>query len=129
MAAIIFDFDGTLADSRDYIINFMVSNAKLTKLTEEELVALHGLSAIAIARRLGYSWWRLPRLYFKGRKRMDRAIHNLEVFKGLMEVIRKLHAEGHQLFIVSSNSVRNIRIFLRRHRLKEYFMEVYGGIE
>ena len=40
----------------------------------------------------------------------------------------KLHAEGHELFIVSSNSVKNVRAFLHHHNLHTYFLEIYGGV-
>src|SRR5579884_3740272 len=129
MAAIIFDFDGTIADDRDYIINFMVRGARRAPLTSEQRLALYGLSLISMARRLGYSWWKLPNLYLKGRTSMNRAAGRMETFSGISSVIKKLHAEGHQLFIVSSNSVSNIRRFLKKHKLRQYFVQVYGGIE
>lgn len=129
MAAIILDFDGTIADSRDYITRFIAEEAKLWPLNEHEQRALHGLSPAGIAKSLGIKWWRLPRLYFKGRKRMDSAIPNLKPYKGMPEVIKKLHAEGHEIFIISSNSLRNIRSFLRHNNLHEYIMEINGGVE
>jgi phosphoglycolate phosphatase len=129
MAAIIFDFDGTIADSRDYFINFIAKEADLYPLVKDQQDKLHGLPLIAIARALGFSWWQMPNLYFKGRREMDKAIRDLKPFKGIGDVIRKLHSEGHELFIVSSNSVRNIHIFLKHNHLQEYFVEIYGGVE
>ena len=129
MSALIFDFDGTICDSRDYFIEFISKEAKKFPLSKEDEESLHGLPLTAVASTLGIPWWRLPRLYFKGRRRMDRIIHTLKPFEDMPEVINKLHAEGHELFIVSSNSVRNIRIFLKHHNLREQFVEVYGGIE
>lgn len=46
----------------------------------------------------------------------------------MAEVIRKLHAEGHELFIVSSNSLHNVRHFLHKNELHTYFLEIYGGV-
>jgi phosphoglycolate phosphatase-like HAD superfamily hydrolase len=129
MSVIIFDFDGTIVDSRDYFIKFIAGEAKKLPLSKEDEEKLLGLPLAAVARTLGIPWWRLPRLYFNGRKRMDAVIRQLKPFDDMEEVIRKLHAEGHELFIISSNSVRNIRIFLKRYNLREYFVEIYGGIE
>lgn len=129
MAVFIFDFDGTIVDSRAYFIEFIAKEAKLYPLPPGTEAQLQGLSLKAVARQLGISWYKLPNLYFKGRKLMDRVILNLTPFKGMPELIKKLHAEGHELFIVSSNSVKNIRTFLKKHDLREQFLEIYGGVE
>jgi phosphoglycolate phosphatase len=42
-------------------------------------------------------------------------------------VIDKLHAEGHELMIVSSNNNRNIRRSLKQHHLYKYFTDIYGN--
>jgi phosphoglycolate phosphatase len=129
MASIVFDFDGTIADTRDYFINFLAREAKQLPLSQELTQELHGLSLVQLASTLGFHWWNLPGLYFKGRRHMERAIKDLQPFTGMPMVIKKLHAEGHELFIVSSNSVRNIRVFLKHQNMREYFMEIYGGVE
>jgi len=98
-------------------------------LNKEQETALHGLPIMAVARTLGIGWWKLPNLYFDGRREMDQVIRSLKPFNGISEVLRKLHNEGHELFIVSSNSVKNIRAFLKHHHLQEYFIEIYGGVE
>jgi phosphoglycolate phosphatase len=129
MSAIIFDFDGTIADSRDYFIEFIAKEAGKHPLTKKQEKDLHGLSLTGVSRALGFTIWQMPGLYFKGRKKMDGVIRNIDPFVGMPGVIKKLNHEGHELFIVSSNSVRNIRIFLKKHGLREYFVEVYGGVE
>lgn len=128
MAAIIFDFDGTVANSFEYIADFLAYEAGREPLTDEEKVKLRGKSMAAIGRKFGISWPKLFRLFFKGRKHMHIAMKHVEPFEGMPEVIRKLHAEGHELFMLSSNTVRNIHVFLHDHELHEYFLEVYGGI-
>lgn len=129
MSAIIFDFDGTIVDSRNYFIEFIAKQAHKFPLSKEQEELLHGLPLVAVARALGIVWWRLPNLYLKGRRQMDKTIRELKPFDDMPSVIKKLHAEGHELFIVSSNSVKNIRAFLKKHNLREYFIEIYGGVE
>lgn len=127
MAVIIFDFDGTLADSFDYVADFLAAQANI-KLTDERRKSLRGMSMIAMARQIGFKWRSMPWLFFRGRRRMVHAITQLEPFKGMPDVIRKLHNEGHELFMISSNNVRNIRKFLHHHKLHKYFLEIYGGV-
>jgi phosphoglycolate phosphatase len=128
MAAIIFDFDGTIADSFDFIVDFLAATANGPPLTAAERAELRGLSMTGIGRSLGLSWPRLLRSFFAGRRRMSSAIDQLEPFEGMADVLEKVHGEGHELFILTSNSVRNVHKFLHRHNLHEYFLEVYGGI-
>jgi phosphoglycolate phosphatase len=128
MAAIIFDFDGTIADSFDYVSDFLAGQAGLAPLNKEQKQRLRGLSVAGMVRKLGYHWWNAPELFFKGRWRMRHAIKHLHPFEGMPEVIAKLHAEGHELFILSTNSISNIHQFLHQHKLHTYFLEIYGGV-
>ncbi len=128
MSAIILDFDGTIADSFDYVLDFLTVQAKLPLLIGTERAKFRHLSMIAMARKLGHPHWRLPMLFWRGRQIMRMSIDHVEPFPGVSEVIRKLHAEGHELFILSSNNLVNIREFLHRNDMHEYFLEIYGGV-
>jgi phosphoglycolate phosphatase len=128
VAAIIFDFDGTIADSFDYVSEFLAGETGAAPLDREQKQQLRGLSVVGMARKLGSHWWDAPELFFKGRWRMRHAIKHLHPFADMPEVIAKLHAEGHELFILSTNSVGNIHHFLHQHKLHTYFLEIYGGV-
>ena len=128
MAAIIFDFDGTIADSFDYVVDLLATEAGREPLTADQQAELRGLSMAAIGRRFGHSWPRLFWLFIKGRKRMGPSMRQIKPFVGMPEIIQKLHAEGHELFIVSTNTVRNVRTFLHHRDLHKYFLEIYGGV-
>lgn len=127
MATIIFDLDGTIADSFDFVADFLAEKKDGQHLDTREKRELYGLSMFAMARKMGHPWWRMIRLLFDGRKEMGKVITQVPVFSGVAEVIRKLNAEGHELFIVSSNTSQNIHTFLHHHNLQTYFLEVYGG--
>lgn len=128
VAAIIFDFDGTIADSFDYIAGFLAEEAGQTRLPDQQKKTLRGQPMVAMARQLGHPWWRLFGLFLKGRRQMAASINDVQPFAGVPDVIRKLHAEGHELFVVSSNTVKNIHQFLHHYQLHEYFLEIYGGV-
>ncbi len=127
MATIIFDLDGTIADSFDFVADFLAEKKDGQHLDSREKNELHGLSMFAMARKMGHPWWRLLRLLLDGRKAMGKIIDQVPVFNDIPEVIRKLHAEGHELFIVSSNTSQNIHKFLHEHDLHTYFLQIYGG--
>jgi phosphoglycolate phosphatase-like HAD superfamily hydrolase len=128
MAAIIFDFDGTIADSFDYVVDFLAQSAKLPPLDRKQKQVLRGHSMAAIGRGFGLSWWRLLMLFFKGRRQMQAAIKRIQLFEGMSAVIRELHADGNELLIVTSNTVTNVRAFLREHELQDQFSKIYGGV-
>ncbi len=128
MAVIIFDMDGTIADSFDYVADFIAREAGMEALSDEQKEQLRGKSMADMARQLGYHWWQAVFLFFKGRRQMRHAIKHLESFKGMPEIIRKLHAEGHELFILSTNSVRNVHTFLHQQKIHKYFLQIYGGV-
>lgn len=128
MAVIIFDMDGTIADSFDYVLGFLIKQGGLPSVADKDKSKLRNLSMVGMARRLGFRRWQMLYLFIKGRRLMSRSIENVQPFSGLTEIIRKLHAEGHELFIISSNSSRNVNHFLQHYQLDEYFIKVYGGV-
>ena len=127
MAAIIFDIDGTIADSFDYVADFLIAQKRLEVLAPEDRQALRGMTMAGMARQIGFRTWQLPGLFLSGRRRMQHSVGHLEPFEGMRDLLHKLHNEGHELFIVSSNSMRNIRAFLKHHKLDKYFLQIYGG--
>ncbi|HVC36619.1 MAG TPA: HAD-IA family hydrolase [Candidatus Dormibacteraeota bacterium] len=129
MKTVIFDFDGTLVDSLATIVDiFEQVNRKGSQLSNKEIAELRHLPLLAVAKRLGIPAWRVPFMLFSGRRMMGRRISELEPFKGLVAVIRQLHADGYNLLIVSSNSSRNVRAFLKQRKLDRYFSRVYGNV-
>ncbi len=127
MAVIIFDFDGTIADSFEYVATFLEAHVRRSHtLTDEEKHTLRGMTMQQMAEHFGSPKWYLPVLFVIGRRKMSKAIYNVPLFEGMGAVIDKLHAEGHQLMIVSSNNRRNIRKFLKQHHLHKYFTDLYG---
>jgi phosphoglycolate phosphatase len=127
MADIIFDFDGTIANTFDYTVDFLSREGGM-ELSTDQKAALHGMSMARIARKMGLPWHRLPKLFFKGRREMSPAMKNVEPFKDMDVIIKELRSKRHRLFILSTNTTRNINKFLRHHDLEKYFVHVYGGV-
>ncbi len=128
MAAVIFDFDGTIGDSFGLIVDiFHHITRREERLTDKQMTELRGFPLAVIAKRLHVPAWRIPYLLIHGRYLMGRRIAEVPLFEGMGKVIEELHAEGHELFIVSSNSGRNVRKFLKQHHLYKYFVEVRGN--
>ncbi len=129
MAAIIFDFDGTIADSFESVVQvFYELTGRKERLSPEAIERLRGMSLHGAAEELGIRPWKMPFLLMRGRRRMSKLVGTLQAHPGVPEAIRKLHAEGHQLFIMSSNSEKNIVRFLREHHMRKNFVNIYGNV-
>lgn len=129
MNTIIFDFDGTIADSFDQVLAFLLHEAgrNPADMTVEQRAALKGLSMKDLARKVGIPQWRLPFVYFKGKAALTSQMRKLSTFNGMDEVLQTVHNEQYRLFIISSNSRRNIDRFLTEHGLSGYFVRVYAN--
>lgn len=124
---IIFDFDGTIADSLPVVLDIykeLLPGKK--KITHEEIHKLRRMPLQKITAELGISMWKLPFLLRRGRKLMKARIHTLEIFPDIAKVIKKLHTDGYALYLVSSNSTENVQMFLREKQLLQYFIEARG---
>ncbi|HUD05611.1 MAG TPA: HAD hydrolase-like protein [Candidatus Saccharimonadales bacterium] len=127
MLNIIFDFDGTLADSFDLIVQIFYSMTKRAEpLSSKEMDRLRELPLRRIFQEVGVKMWRVPYLYRKGKSMMAKHINELNLIPEIEETLDKLR-EDNKLFIISSNSASNINQFLKLKRIDKYFTGVMGG--
>lgn len=112
---ILFDFDGTLVDSVDVgilITNRLAIEFGFPAFDEATLRELKELGSREALKRSQIPIWKLPFLIRRFTQEMNRDIPNLKLFPEMKETLFELKARGHQLGIVSTNSVENIKEFL-----------------
>ena len=120
---IVFDFDGTLADSTDIglqIIDDLSEKYKLRKFTKQELLSINHLPIKERLKLVGIPLYRIPQLLLEGLSRYKVLINGLKTFEGIQDMILNLKDQGFTLSIISSNSVENIEYFLQKHKLKHF---------
>jgi|SRR5882672_632747 len=129
MGTLIFDFDGTIADTFFIAVDVFRKLATGRHPTDDkEIEALRSLPARDAIRRVGARWWHLPYIMYYARKQIKRRQHEIKPIAGIAPVLKELHKRGHRLYIVSSNSTKNVNGFLRNNELEPYFDGAYGGI-
>ena len=111
----IFDFDGTLADSIGWmaeLMNAMADRHGYRQVGPEELEELRGLGNREIMARLGVQTWRLPFIAAEARRRSAEAADRIRLFEGAPALLAELADRGTEVAIVSSNSEATIRRIL-----------------
>jgi phosphoglycolate phosphatase len=112
---VIFDFDGTLADSAAWFranINHIAQRYRFRQVTPAELESLRGQTNAAIIRHLGVPMWKLPLIANYARKLVARDAHTIAPFKGIDTLLTSLTQRGISIAIVTSNTEDNVRRIL-----------------
>jgi phosphoglycolate phosphatase-like HAD superfamily hydrolase len=126
-SVVIFDFDGTIADTFVMQVNiFYKLKPRWPILPKGEIERLRGMAVLQVARELQIPVWQMPFLLMRGRRIMADNIGGVSIIPGMDEAIKQLHAEGHKLYVISTNSKENVNRFLERYDLLKYFTDVYG---
>lgn len=110
--AVVFDFDGTLADSFPWFaaeLNAVARDWGFRQVAAEAAVRLRHLSADAIFRELRVARWKLPWIARDLRRRMARDIDQIVLFEGIELLLKQLDVSDLRVAIMSSNEVDNIR--------------------
>jgi phosphoglycolate phosphatase len=109
---IIFDFDGTLADSFAWfwrILPEVTAKFRLRPIDAAQRDKFREMPARAIMAYMGVRWWQAPAIAQYARRRMDEEIDTIALFDGIREMLATLQRAGVRLAVVSSNSEANVR--------------------
>jgi phosphoglycolate phosphatase-like HAD superfamily hydrolase len=125
---IIFDLDGTLADSIPVLLE-LVNDLRIIDrtLTREDYERAKNLPIKAIFKDLGVPLWRAPGILVKGRAALTQRISEVPFCKGMDKAVQRL-GKQHRLFVMSSNSLENVQQFLELHGMRDCFEAIYGGV-
>ena len=112
---VIFDFDGTLADSAAWfagVLNGVAARYGFRQLSEAEFAMLRGRDNREIVRYLGVPGWKLPFIANHMRGLMTRDAALIRPFPGTPALLRTLAARGVRIAVVTSNTEANVRRIL-----------------
>ncbi|MBD2773519.1 HAD-IA family hydrolase [Iningainema tapete] len=129
--AIIFDFDGTIADTVDALVSIANRLAKefgYTPISSEELAILKNLSAREIIKQSKIPLFKIPFLVKKVKAELKNKIKELKPIAGIQDALIELKSDGHKLGIITSNSKDNVTAFFQVNNLDNLFDFVYSGV-
>jgi len=124
---LLFDFDGTLADTLSIIveiINDVGPQYKLRKIDPGELKAIRAMSSKELIKYSGLPLRRIPFFIRRVQLEMKNSMKNVEPFPDIPVVLKSIKNAGFQMDILTSNLKDNVEKFLEKNDLL-YFEDIY----
>ncbi len=121
---LVFDFDGTIADTLGEtrrIFNRIAPDYGIREVAEHELDGLRHLSLKELLDHLDIPKRRVPALIARGTGLMRGNITELQLIPGMREVLVELRRHVRSFGILTSNATANVDLFLRTHGLRDQF--------
>src|SRR5689334_14919340 len=109
---VIFDLDGTLADSFPWFrcnLNAVAKRYRFRTVAEEDIEMLRHASTRDILDYLEVRWWKVPLIARHMRKLKTEHAASIPLFDGVETMLRTLAASGMRLALVSSDTEANAR--------------------
>lgn len=117
---LIFDFDGTIADTFHTIVNIsnrLADEFKFNKLTPEAAERMKDNTLKETIRQLNVPLLKIPLIVARAKDELLKEIAAIKPVAGLAEILIDLNRLGIPMGILTSNSSQNVGQFLKNHRL------------
>ena len=121
---LLFDFDGTLVDSFDCVMEkaiLLSEQFHFQKLDIVDIESMRELTSKELLKILKIPIYKIPKLIHHMRKHLRKEMPNLEPAPHIRPVIERLYNAQYSLGIVSSNSVENVSIWLESQQMRHFF--------
>ncbi|MGB3401487.1 MAG: HAD-IA family hydrolase [Microcoleaceae cyanobacterium] len=127
---ILFDFDGTLADTFEALVNItnrLAEEYGYPPVNQSEIDQLKNLSSWQIIKKSGISIFQLPFLLRRIRSELHNQLEYIEIFPGIKDALFQLKNNGYSLYVLTSNSTENVNIFMQENQILELFSGIYSS--
>lgn len=128
MKILLFDFDGTISDSFELLLEIAHNITGIPPFDKNEIDRLRAMPLPRVFRELKIPVLKLPKLIVEGRQQMRERISELHPIDGIPEALRQLREDGHELNIMTSNGPDGVYEFLKANNLEGLFSNVYGDV-
>ncbi|MEZ4849159.1 MAG: HAD-IA family hydrolase [Bacteroidia bacterium] len=118
---IIFDFDGTIADTlvvAEQIMHDLSPEFGLPRVTRKEIMALKHKSIPELLKISGLSWAQVPIFVHRARGKFKAYLTHVNPILGMPEALLSLRKRGYRMGILTSNSKASVRQFLTMNQLQ-----------
>lgn len=125
---IIFDFDGTIADTFSILLNiYNEAAAKFNcrPVDAKDIEKLRSQKPQKFLKEYGVKGYKVPLMAIYIKRQLSKHLLEIDPVDDIDKVLAKLIGQDYKLGILSSNSKSNIETFLRQHGLNGYFDFIY----
>ncbi|MDX2008114.1 MAG: HAD hydrolase-like protein [Meiothermus sp.] len=126
---VIFDFDGTLADSFPWLLGSFDQVARkfqITPLGTEQIDTLRGYSPRELMARMRIPVWKLPLVAQHVRTLMAQSRDEIKLFGGVEHVLEGLAERRIDTALLTSNSLENVRHILTEPNFSRFRYGEFG---
>lgn len=126
---IVFDFDGTIADTYEQLIklaNELADEFNYKPISQSELLRLKNLSSWEIIKQAQIPLFKIPFLFKRIQKELNKEIERINIFSEIETVLHQLKARDYQLGIITSNTEKNVKNVLDKYELNHLFDFIYA---
>jgi phosphoglycolate phosphatase len=127
---VMFDFDGTLVDTFEYLFligNMMAKEFGFKGIKRHQMTTFKDKTIRQALRELDVPVFQLPGILLKGMKEMSDRIEDVKMIVGWEAVLHELKEQAVTLGVVSTNTRENIQTVLKRQGLEHIFDFIFVG--
>lgn len=115
---IIFDFDGTLADTFPWfldVFDILADRFRFKRLDRSNLDALRRMNSRQLLEAHGVPLWKVPMIGACAKAMQGNHLNKIKLFDGVSEVMNALGQDGVKLAVVTSNAYENVVTVFGQH--------------
>jgi phosphoglycolate phosphatase len=127
---LLFDFDGTIADTFELSLTIgrsVLDSVKLHHFTEENIIQFRNLPFKESVRRLRIPLRKIPALVLRIRRGIREHSDEIMPFPGIRDALADLRARCSFLGIITSNSRENVATFLKKFGMDFFNAGAYSS--
>lgn len=123
-STVIFDFDGTIADTFSKLVeinNRLYKELGTDPIDQNEALQLKEHAMRDWFRIIEIPIYKIPAFIKTIIEELHKEVASINAFAGIAQILKKLKKENVLTGIVTTDSVENVRKFLKAHDLEQYF--------
>jgi len=123
LKTILFDFDGTIADTLSTVIEIVNKNAQswgYRQVKADEIEKLKGMTPFEVMKEFAVPFYKVPFLVKKVQMELFADMDIVRIFPGMKKTIQELHDDGFHLGIITSNTEENVKRFLNANDITSF---------
>lgn len=128
LKAVIFDFDGTIADTLPVyvdIFNRLAKKLHLKEISQENISLLKNKPMKEVFQYFHIPFFLVPIVVWQLQRSAKKEIHKGTLYSGMLEVISHLD-KNYQLFLLTSNTKENVERFFEKYSIHP-FSKIYSN--